>query len=1065
MPFITLAVDGGLDLLSAPVTVVPGRAQACSNFEVALRAGLKSVDGYERFDGGVSPSSTARLWRADLSGFEEDSEHSVALVDQDFVGKYGRIIYANDKGVIAVLTVNIVYTELTSTITGAAYFTTINSSDSLILSNLIGGYGYTFYDAFFRMYETIPFDSVAYTRDDIVADAQLTTASASIEAKSAYYDLIREDVQEVPGQDNVLGLFWLKDELYACRDYFALAYEDSVSVPDYNDELFIGADYGTATWKGFLAKDVVQNSGSPSEITTNSGLMMFYNTTGTATLATLKNRTQGDIDVATVTEVGAASQGAGLYRADGGRGDDVDTQSWTHQDIGYRVDYDEGQAEFVPANRISPRTDIADLIKETNWVVPDILQSLANTWIQGADPLPGSWSAFPSADGLQQDDGDDSFLGCLHTAGGTRAQFQINDFGLSDTDIPAGSTITGFTLEITRRAYRGGTATGNIRDHELSLVFAPGSGVTGTTSKFGDKFTNWPSSALSPDGGTYAPKEYGGPQKLLGYGNVTPDAVKSADFGFRMNTNCDSFGAGTYGVQARITMVRLKVHFVPPQSKIYFWDADAAAPSAVTAEVVAAYPISGEVANSDAAGSLFLMDVGTNRAVAADEQIRTMPIGGTVPDGGADGSTLIAMTQTSVTKNVMDWGALLHGQGSKYQYVTHNFYAAATFDAIYGVSGTGPAFMYDGYAFTRIMTGTPVEYELPRHVITHQQRMFLGYGSGQYMWSEPGDPLIFDALTGTSAEDGVGSSIRGFMQLNGDALAIFHQTGVAMIQGDVGLTPYPGVITADVGCAEYSAQSMGNYMYMSFRGAQNLRSTPAYGDFDHAQFSWDVWDWLRPRVQTSAFFESANIGLINSYPVKNKSQCRWCFADGAQLTATFLREGENTQLTIQNITNSEGNPLTWDVVTAGVESNGRDRIFGATNDGTGYVYEIDRGYSFDGANIDAYATLVVMDQGSPQQYKEFTDMQVHGKATDYATFTTSRAVNYGEPDPTKRYTNRFGSLTAVPSGEERYYSSAIPIRNMGRNLVLRFDRSSNDQPPVTIQAISYNIVPAGEKQT
>ncbi len=1065
MPFITVPIDGGLDLVTPPVSVQPGRMQDCENFEVALNQGAKSIDGYERFDGGPSPSSTSRSWSVGVQGVINPTLRT-QLGDGTWVGGYFTMSYKYQQGATQSFIVRIVATTYDGFTNGVVVFTTSNSADSIILNKLIPGVDLD-YSRLNPGATTLTNGAItgAYFMSTIGTYSP-ATVNEQIAIQSAYYTAVRPTIQEVPGQSSVLGLFWLKDELYACRDYFALAFDTMANedTPSYNDELFIGASYATATWTGFLAKIVI--TGGTGLTNSQSGLMMFYNTSGTATLATIKNHSAGDIDVATVTEVNSSSQGAGLYRADGTRGDTVATQSWTHQEIGYRIRYKDGAAEFVPANRINPTQDIASLIQETDWFVPDTIKATGGSWIQG-----GTWSAFPSADGLWTNDGDTSYFGCLHTAGGALPPFWVNNFGLSDTDLPDGSTVTGFTVEVVRRAYTGGTATGNIRDYVIQLKFAPDSGVTGTTASFADRFANWPTSSVTPDPGppylTYATKAYGGAQSLLGYGGVSPDAVKSTDFGFYMNTECVGFGAGTVGVQSRITMVRLKVHFVPPQSKIYFWNGT----SAVLAEVVMPYQTSGSVANTDAKGHLFLMDVGTNRAVEADEEIRTYPGPGVTPDGGAgDGSTLIAMTENSMSKNVMDWSSLMTKNGkvpdnAKYQYDVSNFYAAADFDAIYGVSGAGPAFMYDGYAFTRIYTGTPEQDDIPRHCAVHQSRLFLGYRSGSVQFSVAGNPLSFDPLQ-FAGEIGVGAAVRGLMELNGDTLAEITQKGVSMIQGDVGLGPYPGIISPDVGCVEYSAQSMGQFMYTSFRGIQNLRATQSYGDFDTSQFSWDVWSFLRPRVQTSAFFESANIGVINSLAVRNKSQYRLMFADGKQLTATFLREGEMPQYTIQQYYHANGTtPLTWDVVTAGVESNGRDRLFGATNDGTGYVYEIDRGYSFDGGNIAGYFVMAIDDQRSPAQDKAFPDMHIYGIATDYAAFTMSRGVNYQDPNPTYNYPQRFGSLTAVPTGEEAYGVSNTPVRNFGANISFRFDVNSNSQPPVTIQAISYYITPAGQKRT
>ena len=902
------------------------------------------------------------------------------------------------------------------------------------------------------------------------------TTQETLAAKKVAYNATRAQVQEVPGQENVLGLFWLKDYLYACRDYETLAYDTGTSAPLPDDELFIGASYAAATWKGFLAKQVIDDANSTTGYT--AGVMMFYNTTGTATAATIYNHSQGDISVATVTSVGASAQGAGLYRADGTRGSTVATQSWTHQDLGWRVRYKEGVLDFVPANRAAPLASYTDLIETTDWFVADAQVSTGAWGPLGSGAPANIWTA------LQSVDGDVSYA-CKGLASNTTSDaFWVNSFGISDTDVPPGSAITGFTVELTRRAYRpvAVNAGANIQDAVLELKWAADSGVGGVAS-FANRDLNWTASATNPDSAAppYVTVTYGGEQSLLGYTNVDANDVKSSDFGFRMSVKCTGYTGpggsasndGANSISAHVSSVRIKVHYVPPQSKVYFWNVNDPAPTAVVADVVQSYLTSGTVSGSDAKGHLFLMGDTPSRLVGADEEIRTYPAPGFTPDGGAsDGSQLIAMSENSLTRNVMDWSTLLNNQGqdpnqSKYQYDIGNFTAVAGFEAIYGVSGAGPAFMYDGYAFTRMYTGIGAEDEdTPRHVKVHQGRLFLGYESGTVVFSDANNPLSYDAAIGTAGFIPITSPIRGLMKLNGDTLAQMTQNGVTMIQGDVSQGPYAGDISPDVGCVEYTAQNTGQYMYTSFRGIQNLRATQAYGDFDTSQFSWDVWSWLRPRVQTSAFFESNNIGVINSLAVRNKSQYRLMFADGYQLTATFLREGEMPQFTIQYYVQADGTtPHTWDVVTAGVESNGRDRLFGSTNDGTGYVYEIDRGYSFDSAAITGFATLVVDDSRTPNQYKDYSNISIHGIAQDYASFDLSRSVNYNGVDVTQKYAQVFGSLTAAPTGQEAYFASFSPVRITGRNLTLRFDFSHDDQPPTTIQAVSYNIKPLGDKES
>lgn len=56
MPFVTIPLDGGLNLQTAPQASPPGTLIDCQNYEVAWQRGYRRIDGYEPFDGGASPS-------------------------------------------------------------------------------------------------------------------------------------------------------------------------------------------------------------------------------------------------------------------------------------------------------------------------------------------------------------------------------------------------------------------------------------------------------------------------------------------------------------------------------------------------------------------------------------------------------------------------------------------------------------------------------------------------------------------------------------------------------------------------------------------------------------------------------------------------------------------------------------------------------------------------------------------------------------------------------------------------------------------------------------------------
>jgi hypothetical protein len=529
--------------------------------------------------------------------------------------------------------------------------------------------------------------------------------------------------------------------------------------------------------------------------------------------------------------------------------------------------------------------------------------------------------------------------------------------------------------------------------------------------------------------------------------------------------------------------------------------------TAVRAQVVQHYQLSGTVGGSTAAGQLYIQFVNILtgvvggppvRLVLANETIRSWPSGGAAPDGGvADASLLLATAATNSAPNVMDCSTLLNGQTqpdgslsppSKYQSITQNFYATSGLDAIYGVSGGGPAFFYDGPKvntsgatvpgnFCRILTGLPLQYEIPRSICAHQGHIVLGYYAGLVQWGNAVNVVSFDPTRydRTAGNNGLGDQVTTLGSVNGDTLFIGTKKRVHMMQGNFNApsTLYDSLLSPNSGNIEYTLQPMAQYVFCDFRGLTTMATTNKYGDFEIGHLSSQVSTWIIPRVQLSSFFESGNTGIINSVLVRNKNQYRAYFADGYVLTMTFLVDGEPPQFTIQYYTHSGGTtPLTFDVVQAFTESLGRDRIFCATADGTGVVYEVDRSNTFNGAAINAFATLVPDVGQVPYQNKLFSGLNVFGQAQDYATFTISRSANYKAPTQATGgniINETFGSSAVAPTGLiapfASYGTSALQLE--GTAIGIRFDSNGLDpagvigpQFPHVIQAISYTVDPA-----
>lgn len=481
------------------------------------------------------------------------------------------------------------------------------------------------------------------------------------------------------------------------------------------------------------------------------------------------------------------------------------------------------------------------------------------------------------------------------------------------------------------------------------------------------------------------------------------------------------------------------------------------------------------------------------RRIGANEQIRSYPTGGQAPDGGvADLSQLMAMGQSAAAENIMDWSALLLGSiqpdgstapPSKYQSITQNFYGSSGLEAIYGVSGGGPAFYYDGYKnfiggkvvpgnFARILTGLPIQFEQPRSVVAHQGHLALGYYSGMVQWGNATNVLSFDPslFDKTADNDGVGQPVTALASINGDSLVVGARQAVFMLQGNFNSpsTVYQSTIAPTSGMLEYSLQPMANYTYIDFRGITMIGATQKYGDFEIGHISSQISPLIIPRVQSSAFFEGPNIGYINSYLSRNKNQYRSVYADGRQITATFLADGELPQFTVQYLLKSDGiTPFTLDVVQAFTERRGRDRMFAACNDTTGFVYELDRGTSFNGGAIPAYAVLVPDCGETPFLNKTFDGINVYGLATDYATFNVARAADYADPVAASGLnviTGTFGNAQAGVTGKLKPFTAKLtgPLNIEGTAIEIRFDVSSAVLPQFVLQAMAYNSTPSQE---
>jgi hypothetical protein len=155
-------------------------------------------------------------------------------------------------------------------------------------------------------------------------------------------------------------------------------------------------------------------------------------------------------------------------------------------------------------------------------------------------------------------------------------------------------------------------------------------------------------------------------------------------------------------------------------------------------------------------------------------------------------------------------------------------------------------------------------------------------------------------------------------------------------------------------------------------------------------------------------------------------------------------------------------------------TTGEEVYFGSDD---GYVYQMEKGTSFDGAAITYFLRLPFAHFGGPQQRKRFHKAVLECEAAPNTTLYVTADYDYGDP-------YELGTPVAFPApsvfavqgggGEwdavnwnEFYWSAAVEglaevyLDGVAKNMSLLIAGEADDEAPHTLQGITYFITPRG----
>ena len=560
----------------------------------------------------------------------------------------------------------------------------------------------------------------------------------------------------------------------------------------------------------------------------------------------------------------------------------------------------------------------------------------------------------------------------------------------------------------------------------------------------------------------------GGSTNLWNATDITRENVFSDDFGVELvfahakGPNLESL---LYNALTKVFWVEISVYLSDGDQLVYFYDPVAAA-DVGSANIAELTLTSGSFSSEDAAGIFTLYDVSSDADmgnIVADLEVRTAASGGGV---------LLAETDGTADKNLLPLSSEMKAAQSIARTIKANFFIDAAREAIYGVTGAGPAFSFNGTYFHFIRAPIPATVDKPRHIAEHEDHLVLAYDSGSVLVSVVGDPTNFSGVEGAS-EFGFGDNITDLLPLVGSSLGVMCKQSSHAFIGNVIDNFTTQIISKTSGAIEYTSAIVGQPIYADFRGISSVNATQQYGDFSSGRISQAISDLIQSRLQKVCGICSGSLKPVGALGIRNKNQYRLFFNDGLIVTLTLFGDGDVMPVfTLQNYGWDSSTPTTLNsdyvptALLSTVLKNGSELNMIGTKDGD--IWILDQGTGIlDGTgitNYDAFITFNPFNGGEAHANLKYNEILIHGKSSGKQELICSSGVNYLVPEiNTTTDTITMGhdgygfNLPTVPQRR----STHLP--NVTAGFSLRIDSVANGNLPHNIQALTFRPTPLGDQ--
>lgn len=437
--------------------------------------------------------------------------------------------------------------------------------------------------------------------------------------------------------------------------------------------------------------------------------------------------------------------------------------------------------------------------------------------------------------------------------------------------------------------------------------------------------------------------------------------------------------------------------------------------------------------------------------VAGIDKVYTVLANATVSSGGATLSINPALASSPDDDAVITFLSTSREGANKTRFAKYNFNGT---EKIALVDGLNEPALYDNTTFT-VLLDAPTDVIGATFVAEVKNHLFFAKGS-TVTFTAPYTDTDFSVANG-GGNINVGGTVTALAVFR-QQLIIFTETSIHQLTGntiaDFNLQP----ITTDIGCIDSDTvqEIGGDVMFLGPDGLRLVSGTDRIGDFGLAVVSKTI-------QNTMTGFISANTSFT-SCVIREKSQYR-ILGFNNNITQENAQGILATQFAPQG-----GDNMAW-AETRGIRANVADSNYNQNTEvvlfsnNDGYLYQMESGNSFDGANIKTTFATPHMPISDPRKRKTFYKLFLYTDPQGSVAFNVSLKLDFDslgtiQPEPlsilnTQGVVGFFGSGTfgSTKFGTKLLKLFEAQVVGSGFTVSFQFE-SDNQNPPYSIDALT-----------